>query len=305
MRLSSDEVEVLYRIDKIEFFKNGLVISRKQRFPIEKPETNGKRKIYDMSRQSKMKLAHIIANCDVKFCSMLTLTYGDYTFPTDGRELKRQLNIFLNRLRDRFGCDYCWFLEFTKRHHPHVHMIITVIPSQFDRIWFGENWSEISVYDAYRRAEKAGNTLSGYGPGVMSDEDLLDECGKSFRFHKNPKNWEKIRKTDGATRYALKYAIKSKQKIVPPRYVNVGRFWGVSRGINAQPIGELLIGETMSEDQVNAILKNLPDYRFKLVPRYIFHNDALEFFQARGLKLTEIFGKFYPFELDEKENIAL
>jgi hypothetical protein len=258
--------------------------------------------IYEMTTQSKLRLTHLIANCDVKFCSLMTLTYGDYINPIDGRELKRQLNIFLGQLRKRFGCEYCWFLEFTRRDRPHIHIITTVAPNTIDRIWLGEIWSKISVYDAVRRVleQRSENRLIVHHPIDM--RDVLDECHKVFLVHKHPRCWEKVRKSDGAMRYALKYATKAEQKLVPTQFGNVGRFWGVSRLVTAEPVGELLIGETMSEGAVDAILKHCGGRQLELVPRYIFHRDALEFFQSRGLHLTEIFGKFYPIVNSQKEN---
>ena len=42
---------------------------------------------------------------------------------------------------------------------------------------------------------------------------------------------ERIRKPDGAARYAVKYAYKMRQKKVPLEYRNVGRFWSHSRDV--------------------------------------------------------------------------
>jgi len=42
---------------------------------------------------------------------------------------------------------------------------------------------------------------------------------------------ERIRKEHGARNYAVKYAFKMKQKMVPAAYQNVGRFWGNSRDV--------------------------------------------------------------------------
>jgi len=299
MSLTPQEVDALYGIIKVTVYKNGLVIERKARYPMPKSTPPLKRGIFEMTKKSKLRLTHIITNCDVKFVSLFTLTYGDYISPIDGRELKRQVNVFLNHFRRRFTThEYVWFLEFTKRQKPHVHVLTTVAPNQFDRIWLGEAWSKISVYDAIRRLTEGGcEGLRVVHPINMFD--VLDECNKVWAVHKHIKCWEKVRKSDGAMRYALKYATKAEQKLVPPQFGNVGRFWGLSRGVNAEPIAEVLIGETMSEEQIKAILGEINGYQFPLIPRYIFQQDALEFFQSRGLKLTEIFGKYFPLGLDE------
>lgn len=305
MALSPQEVDALYGIYKVTVYKNGLMVERKARYPMKRHQPPPRTGVYEMTRKSKLRLTHIIANCEIKFCSLMTLTYGDYIHPLDGKELKRQLNVFLGQLRKRFGCEYAWFLEFTTRQQrPHIHVLCTVVPNQFDRIWLGEIWSKVSVYDAVRRIlESKGNGLIVRHPINMFD--VLDECEKVFKVHKHPKCWEKVRKSDGAMRYALKYASKEEQKLVPAQFGNVGRFWGFSRGVVVKPLAELLIGETMDERAVKAILGNVGGYQFDLIPKYIFQKDALEFFQSRGLKLTEIFGKFYNFELDEKNEIVL
>jgi len=294
MALTPVEIEALYGIHRILVYKNGLEVFRKPRFPMPKSIPPQRKGVYEMTRKSKLRLTHIIANCEVKFCSLLTLTYGDYIHPLDGRELKRQLNVFLGHLRKRFNCEYCWFLEFTGKQRPHVHVITTVIPNTYDRIWLGEIWSKISVYDAVKRIleNRSGDKLIVHHP--ISMWDVLEECDKVFKVHKHPRCWEKVRKSDGAMRYALKYATKQEQKLVPPQFGNVGRFWGVSRLVEAKPIAELIIGETMTEAAVEAVLKGIEGLQLEMIPRYIFHRDALEFFQSRGLHLTEIFGKFYP-----------
>jgi hypothetical protein len=53
------------------------------------------------------------------------------------------------------------------------------------------------------------------------------------------KQWEVIKKTDGAVRYVAKYAKKQKQKEVPEGYQNVGRFWGTSPDVKAVPVQTL------------------------------------------------------------------
>lgn len=304
MALTPQEIDALYGIHRVIVFKNGLVIERRARYPMPKPIPPLKKGIFEMTKKSKLRLTHIITNCDVKFVSIFALTYGDYICPINGRELKRQVNVFLNHFRRRFGTgEYVWFMEFTKRQKPHIHILTTISPNQFDRIWLGEAWSKVSVYDAVKRIlENQCDGLRVVHPINMFD--VIDECNKVWSVHKHIKNWEKVRKSDGAMRYALKYATKAEQKLVPSQFGNVGRFWGLSRGVDAKPIAELLIGETMSEEQIKAILGEINGYKFPLIPKYIFQKDALEFFQSRGLKLTEIFGKFYPPEMDgKKENM--
>jgi hypothetical protein len=46
---------------------------------------------------------------------------------------------------------------------------------------------------------------------------------------------EKVRSPRGGSFYAVKYASKMYQKLVPPGYQNCGRFWGSSRGVTPVP----------------------------------------------------------------------
>lgn len=55
--------------------------------------------------------------------------------------------------------------------------------------------------------------------------------------------WEEIRKRDGAKWYILKYASKFKQKEVPPKFCDVGRFWGNSTDIPPKEFQEVEVTE--------------------------------------------------------------
>lgn len=294
MRLTSAEIRSLFRLNRIDVFRNGLLIHRRARYPMARPESGKRTRIYGMSKQSKMRLAHIIWNCDAKFCSLLTLTYGDYIWPSDGAEAKRQLKTFLAAYRRRYSGEYCWFLEFTKKGRPHFHIISDVDPGPNDRVWLGETWSEISVLKSARRAVQ-GQKADGLNlPYPIAVGRLKTECQKSFEVHKHPRNWEAVRHSDGAMRYALKYAVKSEQKLVPLSFANCGRFWGLSKGVRAVPVARTWIDEEIGEDEAERILIEGAWGKRDLAPKYIFRRDALAFFEARGLPISEIFGPFYP-----------
>lgn len=288
-KLTAKEVEALYGIETVLVYKNGLEIIRKARYPMPRPMPPTFHGSVIMSRKSKMRLANVVQNTEIKFNSMLTLTYGDYINPIDGKELKRQTNILLGHIRKRFlGSQYVWFLEFTKKLKPHLHVITTIQPTDFDRVWLGQVWAKVSVYDAVRRLlDNKGNGLRVVHPVNMFD--VLEECSKVYKVHKHPKSWEAIRKADGAARYMLKYATKAEQKLVPIHFQNVGRFWGVSSLVKASPIAQLNINETMSEEGFKAIFSDTALAQLELLPKYIFQKDALQYFSQRGLRLTEIF----------------
>jgi len=288
--LTPEEVEALYPIKSVLVFQNGLTVHREANFTY-KHEYSPRKGIYEMSKKSKMKLVHIINNCPIKFKSLLTLTWGDFLPPVNGVELKRQLNIYLNRFRKHFKSpEYLWFLEFQRSGRPHIHIMTTVEPSSLDILWHAKNWPRISVYDAWTRLTE--QRMKDYSVIVPMDVGvLLEEYEKSQRFNQHPKVWEKFRKKDGAFRYALKYATKSVQKLVPAEYGNVGRFWGTSENVTPIPIGAILLGQEMSEAEVRSMIAETKAGMLPLIPHYIFQKDAVEFFSQHGLTMTEILGE--------------
>lgn len=159
-----------------------------------------------LSKQSRMRLAFIANNTRVVFKTMITLTYPkEYT--TDGKEVKKHLNTFLVWCRRRFAKpSYLWFLEFQKRGAPHIHLLIDQ-PLPQDKARRLDVYADVSV--------KWFNTVNS-----GDEKHLL--AGTRV---------ERIRKPDGAARYCLKYAYKTRQKCVPEPYRNVGRFWGCSRDV--------------------------------------------------------------------------
>lgn len=155
--------------------------------------------VTEFSRASRQRLAFFASNTDVRFTSMITLTYPRQ-FPNDGKDVKRNLNAFLTALRRKVNnLNYLWFLEFQKRGAPHVHILVRGLrvhrPTQ---AWVSETWYRLCATGDPRHL-LAGTRL------------------------------ERVRKPDGARNYAVKYAHKMVQKAVPPDYRNVGRFWGCSK----------------------------------------------------------------------------
>lgn len=289
--LTPEEVEALYPIRSALVYENGIVVFRSPITPMKKTATTARKGIYEMSRKSKLKLTHLINNSPVKFKSMITLTWGDFLPPIDGKELKRQLNLFLNKFRYRFkGVEYFWFLEFQKSGKPHIHVLTSVEPSNFDRVWFMGLWSKITVYDAHKRL-KEGKGGDYNITQEISTETLLDEWSKAKAFNGHAKVWELFRKEDGAFRYALKYATKAEQKLVPVNYGNVGRFWGNSKNVIPEPIGAIVIGEDMTEEEFRKLIGETKAGQLPLIPKYIFQKSATDFINDKGLTFTKIIGK--------------
>jgi hypothetical protein len=152
----------------------------------------------------------VASNTEVDFTVMITLTYPR-DFPCDGRVVKRHLNAFLQSLRKEAPkFSYLWFLEFQKRGAPHIH-ILSNYPSTAGR-----------------------SLLRGFRFRVSASWYRIVDSGDTRHLAAGT-NVQRIRKQDGARRYAVKYAQKTEQKVVPEAFHNVGRFWGASRDVKPQP----------------------------------------------------------------------
>ena len=161
------------------------------------------------TEESRRRLAFVAANSSIDFFMMVTVTYPEH-FPSDGVTVKRHLYRLLKWQQRAYGPhNYLWFIEFQARGAPHFHILV-------DRI-FGP--AEILE----RRAELARKWYEIVGSG---DERHL-AAGTRF---------ERLRSPEGGRRYAVKYAMKMRQKAVPPDYRSVGRFYGYSQAVKPSPV---------------------------------------------------------------------
>jgi len=190
--------------NELVLYSNDVLIKRPLLFKAKSGAgTGNKNKITRLSASSLKRLAFFASNTTQQFNVMITLTYPD-VYPTNGKEVKRHLNIMLTRLRKRYpSIKYLWFLEFQSRGAPHLHLLVSVSFVPYD--WIREAWYEI------------------VGSGDVKHFDAGTKV-------------ERVRKNRGAKHYAVKYAMKCEQKDVPCNYRDVGRFWGHSRGIEPRVI---------------------------------------------------------------------
>jgi hypothetical protein len=133
---------------------------------------------------------------------MITLTFPrDYT--TNGKEVKRYLDLMKRWLKNH-GVDCgSWFLEFQRRGAPHFHMYVNDRP----------------VGGTAAIAEYWHNLI-----GTDDENHLLWHKGKLGNGNRPCFEWFRV--PHAAAFYATKYASKSEQKDVPEQYQDVGRFWG-------------------------------------------------------------------------------
>lgn len=185
-------------ISGLKFYRNDVRVSYAMRGNRKKPKKVKRGEIVEFTQDSRNRLAFVANNTPVTFEWMVTLTYPS-EFETDGKTVKAHLNKFLTWMRKaKPGVQYLWFLEFQRRGAPHFHILLDM---PLDRQKVSERWFD-HVNSGDVKHIRAGT------------------------------NVERIRKPDGARRYAVKYSMKMKQKKVPKAYRNVGRFWGNSRGVN-------------------------------------------------------------------------
>lgn len=172
-----------------------------------KPKTPTKTKISKFSYKSRMNLKENCDNISHSFSKMITLTYPE-DIKIDGKKAKRDLRAFLDRLR-KLKMKYFWILEFMKNGQPHFHILV-------DKYWY------------YKKVSKAWQDITGI------------ESEASTRI-------EQIRKRDNGISYMASYMGKEYQKQTPDNFKDVGRFWGMSRGVVKK---EIITTELTQEEAV-------------------------------------------------------
>jgi hypothetical protein len=162
----------------------------------EKEKRRAKRsKIVKFSKRSAKNLKHQIRNSENTWKVFITLTYPE-NFPSNGKETKAHLNVFLQYLR-RKEIKYAWVLEFQSRGAPHYHIIASdfIHKEDLSKIWY---------------------RIVGSG-----DEKHL-KAGTQI---------EAIKSKGHLYGYLSNYIKKLDQKTPPEGFENVGRFWGASRNL--------------------------------------------------------------------------
>ena len=182
----------------------------------------------------------------------ITLTYPK-RFPTDGITHKTDLDVFIKRLKRRFGkeIELLWKLEFQKRGAPHYHMIVYLEKEyniQYLRKWLGKNWYEV----AQRFWDEKLDVHKDRGVGC----DQIDSLRK-------------------AGYYLSKYITK-KEEETP---ANQGRFWGCTRNW-----GEVMLRK------VTLSGKQLIHFR-RLVKQFVKDNRRMQKMITAPMNLT-VFGSW-------------
>jgi hypothetical protein len=165
--------------------------------------------IHEFSAGSALRMRRYLRECRSDYRYMVTLTYP-CGFESDGKISKNHLRRFIQEVQREFArgssnitreidskpqrLSVFWFLEFQERGAPHYHLLCT---HRLGKEWVSKRWYDIVNSEDIRHLH-AGTRC----------EKLT--CGRA-----------------GTVKYAIKYANKQEQKVVPIGYENVGRFWGV------------------------------------------------------------------------------
>lgn len=183
------------------YFLEGHIFKRRYVTTAFKGNEGGtKGRIQGFSPTAVGRMRRYLRACSADYRVMVTLTYPS-AYPEEGRHVKRDLDVFIKRLRRNFPFSgeakfsIFWFLEFQERGAPHFHLFCT---HSLPKDWCARAWYE-TVGSGDSRHLAAGTRV---------------EALRSGRY--------------GSCAYAAKYAAKCSQKLVPAQFLNVGRFWGVS-----------------------------------------------------------------------------
>jgi hypothetical protein len=220
------------------------------------PDKDGdKKEITEFSNKSRKKLAFYASNAALDWRSMITLTYARH-YPTDGMVCKANLNSFLTYVRKLLaGVRYLWFLEFQKRGAPHFHILLSADYDKEISEKLAGSWVNLSTREDDKEDARYMKFVTWFNSGKRG----VPNCnGCQF--------WQSAKSSNGLSHYAVKYAVKMEQKTVGKDYVNVGRFWGCSRGL-VEYIEVLEYGEFANQPRASEIFPNKP---LLGIPKYVF-----------------------------------
>ena len=158
-------------------------------------QKRGKIAVY--SEKSKRRYRFLLRNTQKIWSHELEVGYPA-DFPMDGNKVKRDIRLLKESLQREYqDIAWTWRLGFQKRNAPHVHFLTD---RPVDYKWLARRWYEI-VGSGDPKHLKAGTHV-----------DKIKNVGKIIN-------------------YMVTYMANDKETVVPEGFEDVGRFWGVKRGI--------------------------------------------------------------------------
>ncbi len=223
------------------------------------------RKIKMLTPKALSNLVATIQATEIKFLTMLTLTYPKI-YPRNGQTVKQDLNAILAMLRSRGQFDYLWFLEFQKRGAPHIHILTShqgISPSM--RIAVANSWVSRIIKSEWFQNEAIMQSIEC----ETCEYDIIQTHLKAaFAVALHRDTWQLVREKDGAKRYVTKYATKPEQKIVPKNYRDVGRFWGCSKNVSLGEGREIKTDESKLQEFLEQTGHKAAE--FDVIPKYLW-----------------------------------
>lgn len=261
--LTPEVINRYYPIKKLKIYPNGVAEVKRSNLTNDSTAGGGvgtRKAITKMTNKSRTRLAYTMYATSVEFRSIITLTYPSL-WPNNGTQCKAHLNSFLTWFRGKFPHqDYAWIVEFQDRGAPHYHIMTTVRDPDGEQR-HAMAWAWKSIVGRWYWGAEIRQTGGKVTPGMLQ---------KLYRVHCHRDSWEQIRKPDGARRYMAKYALKPAQKLVPYAYQNIGRFWGVSRGVTdaIESTGDWVVCESDLRRALKALYHQVSDW--DVLPKVIF-----------------------------------
>ncbi len=236
--------------------------------------------IAGFTRQSRRRLAWVLANATSDFAVHVTLTYHARVNETDNRQVegrnralvqraKADLNRFLVALRKEAG-RYVWIQEFQKRGAIHFHLLLEHAVSE-------------------RRLALAW---------CKATDQLHDPHAIEHSVKANP-----VEDQVAARKYLIKYFGKGVQKVLPAGVERAGRYWGASRSLQAVPIVSVMSAEPKAKKHDPGAMTIR-----RIVRRYVSKAVGFKFRSGRLVfwtdempqKLTALVDRLRPYYRDEQ-----
>lgn len=269
--ITPEQIQSQFPIGAIALYEGGHVASvlrYAHQTGAKSPAKQTRGRISHLSQKSLNRLNFLVQTTTINLRSMLTLTY--LCPPVSGTKAKQDLKKALQWLKRRCKgeIEYVWFAEFTKAGGIHFHILLDCIPNDYDRIEFAVYWLKATQQ----------------GRGFYCDLRRHREMNVLYSILNSvshPNTWQPLNSVDGAKRYCGKYATKTQQKEVPIWFRDIGRFWGVSRGVKENKLKHELV--ELTEDELKELLKdaNHPAATWDVMPKYLWNVCSIDITKIR------------------------
>lgn len=247
-------ISVVYPVTKMEIYPNGqylLIRTTPIKLQSKKPPRGN---ISMFTKRSREKLALTINATEVEFYSMLTLTYPKF-YPNSGETVKKDLKAVRERFR-ALSTNLLWILEFQERGAPHYHLLTDLRGlSPHIRADWGLWWTARIAQSEWFKFQ-------------CDPKQYTKMVLRMARFNCHEKVWEVLRDQDQAKRYVMNYVQKARQKTVPLRFRDVGRWWGCSADV--RPQAEHVVDVTEEEIRDWLARNNHPASHWDVLPRTLW-----------------------------------